>query len=129
LFDQDERVNLFIILDNISVTKLSNGKEKFYKELMDIYKAILYHKLYLHSKKEYFQVNLFRNMFYTAMILKEYKWAENFLEDYLDKLSPEQREDMCHYSRTILYFEKGNFEKALEEIVRVNYKFFVYKYE
>ena len=103
--------------------------ENFYKDLLNIYKSMLKHKLYYHSNIEYFQLNLFRNMFYTSVILKEYEWATEFLKKYISKLSHEQREDMIHYSQAILNFERKNFDKALEEIIKVNLKFFVYKFD
>lgn len=128
-FDIKEKVNLYIILETLCVTQLSAGNEIFYKEMFEIYNLMLKHKIYIHSEKENFQVNLFRNMFFTAVVLKEFVWAENFLKDYIGKLSAEQREDMSHYSKAVLNFEKGEYEKALEELSKVRFKFFVYKYE
>ncbi len=129
LFNHDEKVNLLIILENVCLTRVAAGNENFYRDLMDIYKSMLLHKLYYHSKKENFQLNLFRNMFYTSVILKDYEWAADFLKKYINELSAEQQEDMINYSQAILNFEKRNFDKALEEITKVNHKFFVYKFD
>ena len=75
------------------------------------------------------QANLFRNIFYTAVVLKKYEWAEAFLNDYHSYLLPEQREDMFNYTKAVLNFERKRFAEALEQIFRVNYNFFVLKYE
>lgn len=68
-------------------------------------------------------------MFYTAVIQKEFKWAEKFIKEHINELSPEQKEDMEHYSKAVLYFEKNKFESSLEEISKVKYKYFIYKYD
>ncbi len=128
-FDKKEKVNLYIILETLCVTQLSAGNFNFYREMFKIYNLMLRDKIYTHSEKENFQVNLFRNMFFTATVLKEFTWAENFLNDYIDRVSAEQREDMLHYAKAVLNFEKENYGKALEEITQVKYKFFVFKYE
>ena len=129
MFTRDEKVNLMIILENICLSKTSKGNLKFFADLMEIYRKMLSGNIYLHSEKEYFQINLFRNMFYTAVIQKEFKWAEKFIKEHINELSPEQKEDMEHYSKAVLYFEKNNFVSSLEEICKVKYKYFVYKYD
>ncbi|MBS1552240.1 MAG: hypothetical protein JST15_09265 [Bacteroidetes bacterium] len=128
-FTRNERVNLMIILENICLIKAVNGKPDFYHNLMEIYRKMLSEKIYLHSDNEYFQINLFRNMFYTAIILEDYKWAEKFLSEHISELSPGQRENMDHYTKAVLFFEKKNFNGSLEEVNKVKFNFFVYKYD
>jgi len=88
--------------DILPLVKVSDGKNILKGDLLDIYKSMLDYKLYYHSNDEYFQLNLFRNIFYTSVILKEYEWAAEFLKNYMSELSHVQREDMIHYSQAIL---------------------------
>jgi hypothetical protein len=128
-FDKQEQFNLFLILESTCVTKVSSGNTEFYKQLMSVYELMLEKRLYTHTEKDCFQTNLFRNMFYTAVILRKFEWAEKFLAEYIDKLIPAQKESMFHYAQSMLNFERRNYEAALGEIIKVNHKFFFFKYD
>ncbi len=129
MFKREEKFNLFIILESICTTSISSGKRHFYEKAMELYKLMLSKNIYTHSDSEFFQLNLFRNIFYTAIVLKEFEWAESFTKEYLNKVMPLHREDISHLANAYIYFEKKEFEKALGEISSVNYKFFVFKYD
>jgi hypothetical protein len=128
-FGREEKFNLLIILESTCVSKLSSGKQEFYRHLMDIYEFMIKEDLLTHTKKDYIQTNLFRNIFYIAVILKKYEWAEEFIEHYNTRINPEQKENMFHFSRAFLCFEKKQFENALENISKVTHKFFVFKFD
>jgi hypothetical protein len=127
LFGREEKFNLLIILESICVNKISSGKAEFYKQLMNIYDFMLDQDLCTHTPKDYIQTNLFRNMFYTAMILNRFDWAEKFLEDNISKVNPEHRKNLFHFAMALLLFEEGRYEDALENISKVDQKFFVFK--
>ncbi|MEO8210486.1 MAG: hypothetical protein ABI840_07985 [bacterium] len=129
LFTKEERFNLFIILESICTSKTLSGKTQFYEQMMLIYETMLSNNLYTHSDTEYFQINLFRNMIYTAVVLKKPDWIEKFIIEYLDKLMPEYRDEVYHFAYTLIYFEKKEFSKALDEISKVRYDFYVFKFD
>jgi hypothetical protein len=126
-FDREEKFNLLIILESICNNKLSRGHSVFYRHLMDIYELMLSHSILGHSEESYIQINLFRNIFFTAVVLKKFDWAEKFVKAYTNRLIPEHRENMIRYSKALLYFENQKYEEALAEITKVNYEFFVFK--
>lgn len=129
IFKREEKFNLFIILESLCTFSISSGKRDYFTHLFDIYNLMISKELYTHSESEYFQINLFRNMFYTALVLNEISWAENFVKRYLDKVSPQSRDDIGHLAYAYIHFSKKEFEKALVEINEVRYNFFVYKYD
>ncbi len=128
-FGREEKFNLLIVLESTCVSKLSAGKQEFYRHLMDIYEFMIKEDLLTHTEKDYIQTNLFRNIFYIAVILKKYDWAEKFIEHYSARINPEQKENMFYFSRAFLGFEKKQFENALENISKVTHKFFVFKFD
>ncbi len=128
-FGKQERFNLLIILESICVKKISLGKTGFNLHLMEIYNFMIKENLYAHTEKDFIQINLFRNIFYTAVILKRLNWAEEFVEKFSSKVNPEQKDNILNFSRAVLLFEKRQFEHALESISKVNHKFFVYKFD
>lgn len=128
-FDREEKFNLLIILESICVNKLGAGKSEFYKHLMYIYEFMIKEDLLSHTEKEYIQTNLFRNIFYTAVVLKQYQWAEKFIEKYSPRINPEQKDNLFCYSRAMLLFEKKLYGESLENISKVNQKFFPFKFD
>lgn len=129
LFDEAERYNLLLAYESCAVTRIRHGIKKSKEDLMEVYELILEKMSFSGSNKRYMQANLYRNIFYTALMLKKLKWAEEFTLKYADYLLPEQKADMFNYTRAMLCFERNRFEEALELIAKVNYTFFVYKYE
>lgn len=71
----------------------------------------------------------FRNIIITAIKLRKYEWVQKFIKEYVNKLAPEYRDDMYHFSYIYLYFMKGEFDKALDHITMVKYKYFFFKYD
>lgn len=90
---------------------------------------MLAEKIYKHSNEEYFQLNLFRNIFYTAVYLREYEWTFKFIEDHVQELQPEFRENIKHLAYAYINFGKCEFETALEEITKVRYDYFAFKFD
>lgn len=129
LFGREEKFNLLVVLESCCVTKLSGNKSGFYEHLMELYEFMLSENLYTHREKDFIQTNLFRNIFFVAVTLKKYQWAEKFINDYIDKLIPGQRPSMKHFACALLDFERGRFENALEEITKVDFEFFVFKFD
>jgi SMC interacting uncharacterized protein involved in chromosome segregation len=62
-------------------------------------------------------------------MLKEFEWMEHFINTYIEKLAPEQRENMHNYSSAKLHFVKRNYTFALDYIMKVNYDLFTFKYD
>jgi len=129
LFDESERNNLLLALESCAVTRTSLGLNGSQEDLMEIYEVMLSELSFSSVKKNYMQANLFRNMFYTALVLKRLDWAKAFVGKFADYLLPEQRPDMLNYTGAMLCFEGKKYNEALEMISKVNYTFFVFKYE
>jgi hypothetical protein len=128
-FNREEKFNLLIIMESICSNKIGYGKTDFYNYLMEIYELMISESIWGHSKTSYIQINLFRNIFYTAVILERFDWATDFVDTYKNRLIPEQRENMVSFSNALILFEKREFENALIQINKVNYNFFVFKFD
>jgi hypothetical protein len=128
-FRSEAQYNLFLILESCCITLMRYGIGIDYADLMNVYEMMLEYKIFSDNRKNFMQANLFRNIFYTSVALKKYEWAEKFVNDYHSYLLPEQRADMFNYTKSVLNFERKRFAEALEQISKVNYNFFVFRYE
>lgn len=128
-FTDAEQFNLMLGLESCCLAEIQSGGALTNDKLMEVYEFMLSSGVLSTEGRSMIQANLYRNIFYTAVVLKRYNWAEEFAEKYKDKLLPEQQEDMFNYTKALLNFERENYEEALQYISKVNYRFFVFKYE
>jgi hypothetical protein len=128
-FTDTEQFNLVLGLESCCLAEIQTGGALSHERLMEVYEFMLSSGVLSTEGRSMIQANLYRNIFYTAVVLKRYEWAEEFAEKYKEKLLPEQQEDMLNYTKALLNFERENYEAALQYISKVNYRFFVFKYE
>lgn len=121
-------MNILITLENFCVTKIHEGDEKFIREAFDITNLMLKFKVHAHEGK-YIRPVQFKNFVITALKLKEYNWAEKFIEDYKEQLAPEKRENAYNFCLSKLYFARGDFKRSLEYLSRVQNEDVYYKLE
>lgn len=126
----DEKHYLFgKVLDYGTLKNRRNEKSQFEEEHFSNHKMYLENEYYLHSKNRHLPLDLFRNILILSLRRKDFKWAEKFINDYIKKLKKEYQENTYHYAMAFLYFQKGENEKALEQINRVVYDSFAFKYD
>lgn len=118
--------NLITLL-NYCIAK-SYAVDKFNKEAFDIVKLVLKFKVHA-ARGGYMPPLMYKNFVIPALRLKEYEWAEKFIEDYKSELDPDKKENAYYLSRSNLYFSKGDFKGALESLSRVQNEDIFYKLE
>lgn len=128
LFSRFEKYNLMLFLENSCDEKILNGKD-FRKELHHIHKEMLSKGLYTSEDKDYFPLIRFRKVIRNALSINELSWTEKFMENYLDKLPVNYRREMYCYSKAMLQFKSGDFERALENISKVKFEVYSMKYD
>ena len=104
--------DVYINLENYCRRKIRAGEIKFKREFFNILKLDLEKKIY--KIDPYMSQNFFKNILQNAAELKEFKWAENFIELYKNELHSNYRDAVYYYCKAFLEAEKNNFEKALE---------------
>jgi hypothetical protein len=83
------------------------------KERFELYKICLENNLYAASEHIYFDDLMFANITATAIANNEFDWAEKFIAEYGDKISPDNSDVVINYSLARLAFGRSDFEKAL----------------
>jgi len=128
-FGHTEKYMLYQALENYMAIRLEQkqNEQENYAELFDIYKRSLEQEVYKVSKESSIEPTVFRNILMTACDMKEYDWAEEFIEKYSVELPEESAVSMKNHAYATLYFNKREFEKALKHIVNINYDYIRHK--
>lgn len=126
-FAESEQYNLFIKLESLAIEKIEIGKKEFYNELFEIYSLMTQKNILSDSKNNFIPLELFRNIVFTGTALKEYRWTKNFINKFIERISPELRDNTYNHSLAHIYFQTREFTRSLEHLNSIKYDLFVYK--
>lgn len=106
---------------------LSSGKSlnDDYKrqELFEIIRYCVEDKAYKVSDDDYMHPAFYRSAVIHSAAVKEFDWADNFIENYTSELQPEYYDNMKYYSLAVTKFGRGDFEESLQYVSKVKYDF------
>ena len=127
LFSEAERFFLFNDLTSCCWNNRGAGNHKFGQEQMDIYKDMMNMDAWKSESSGYLSIVLYRNIMFMALVLRDYKWLEEFIQEHSSKMHPEYVSNMENFAWAHLYFETGRLNEALKSSSKVQYDFFVFK--
>jgi len=116
---KSDQNNFLTRMIHIVVSRLSLMNRKYYHDIIEF--ADLIHELQIFPEEDInaFNNGPFRDIFITALSLKKYDWAENFLNEHMQHVNKELRRNSENYCRGMLSFQKGNFEESLNYLNEV----------
>lgn len=128
-FGRVEKYAMYLRMESYCNRGMSeyNNKTAFSDELFSIYNEMLELKIYKIHDGEDFNIVLFRNMVMQSVSIKQFDWLEQFLEKYSDEINEFHRNDMENYARSMLELGRGNYEKALSHLMKIEFELFLYK--
>lgn len=112
------KIQCWEILLDLIILKLVPKDKKYYQEAFKINDYFVKLNLYP-NKFEHLPISLFRNIYGTAIMIKEYEWGKKFVDDYSQYLAEDSRENEMNYSLGRLNFQMKNYEKSLEYLNKV----------
>lgn len=119
LFTQSERKEVYLMAINYCIRKMNAGVEQFVREAFEWYKQGFENSTLIEdnviSRWTYLNVVLI------ALKLKEFEWAEDFIEHFNSLVEENYRENFHHYSKARLYFDKRDYDKAMDLLVQFEY--------
>lgn len=114
-----ERRFVFIVLYNYCTVQYSRGDSYFRGEHYRLLKYSVENELYPREGK-YFTDTAYINIASTALIRKDYDWAEQFIEKYRLELRPDPKANAYTYCKSQLNFRKKNYDEALRLLAKVS---------
>lgn len=123
-FGHREKYMLGQAMENFLTIRLDAKNDDYgYSELFSLYNQSLVLDTYKISPEHDFEPTVFRNMVFTACDVKEYEWAEKFIAEYSAELPKEFAAGITDHAYSTVYFNKGEYEKALKHISRIKYDY------
>jgi len=119
LSDEDSR-DLYIFAYNYCIRQINAGESEYLHELFNLYKQGLRQELILDSKGMISEWD-YKNIATLGARLKEFEWTEQFLQQYMEKMPPQRRENAYNYNLGNLYYNKKMYEEALSALLLVQF--------
>lgn len=117
IFPIRELTSIYNYALNYCIKKINFGKGLFYKEILDLYKALLKRKALF--RNGYLTQWTFRNIVTAGIRSKEFDWTEKFISNYQNRLLPEEQKNAVSFNLANLFFEKNDFAAALQQLQNV----------
>jgi hypothetical protein len=124
-FSQNELRELYQYPLNFCVRMINTGKTLYLHHIFEIYKIIIQNKVILPD-------NIlsqwdFKNIITTSLRLKEFDWAEKFINNYKLFIPEVERKNAVCYNSANLFFQRNQFGKALKMLSTVEFTDIVYQ--
>jgi uncharacterized protein YihD (DUF1040 family) len=116
--------SVYYCLQNYCALQLNRGNTSFYQEMFNIYKIMIERNIL--PGEEDLKLGVYKNILTSGLIVKEFAWIENFIQQYTEKLPKEYRDNAENYNLAKVYFHKKEYEKVIEQLREVEYKELVY---
>jgi len=119
-FNQYEKYDTLHALIRMNYANHFAGVETAAREMFELNKFAAENMLVIEDgfiESEYFKV-----IVDVGCTVSEIEWTENFITQFSDYLKPEFKEYNLALCNSLIEFEKGNYEKVLENIAQVKFE-------
>lgn len=118
-FPESEAKDIVAYIQNYCVKRINQGRNEFLQEWFEIAQFML--PLDLLNDNKYISEWTYKNIITVGVRLHAFEWTENFIHGYYSKLAPEQRDNAYQYNLAVYYYEKQDFDKAMQLLNRVHF--------
>ncbi len=119
LFTHDEARLMFDYAQNYCIKKINSGKTSYLHEIFLLYQSQL--KKELVFDKEILAEQDYKNIVTVATRLKEFKWAQNFIQKYKEYLPGKDQENAYTFNLASLYYTMKDYNRAAKLLVGVEF--------
>jgi|GEM_PF-1781745 len=124
LFDRADGADIYVNLMNFATRKINQGKTQFFSHIFKIQKEMLANGFLINNG---IMPHLsYQNLVTTALGLKEYKWAKNFIQEYKTYLPESIKDNAYNYNLAVYCCETNDYEKAHDLLVNIEYNNLMY---
>lgn len=113
-----DRKNMFIVLTNHCNMQIKKGRYEFCRESFVIYKEFIRTKAY-YEGNDFMAHYIYRSAVSSALDVKEFEWAEKFINNHRTDVHIDFRDSSFNFCYSQLYLLRGEYDKALESLSKV----------
>ena len=119
-FPPAESRAIYLLAINCCIMRLNKGNRRYIREAFELYKSGLENEVLLENGV--LSTFAYSNVCRLGLSLKEIDWVESFLKSHESYLPYAERENTFTYNLAYLYFQKPDYENAMELLQKVDFK-------
>lgn len=123
LTKQDLR-ECYYIAQNYCAFKVNQGKTDYYQIFFGLFKNII--RLGILLERGELSEGVYKNMISISLWVKEFAWAENFIQEYSQYLPSDIRDNARTFNLANLYFHQRKYDQVISLLNNVEYSDIVY---
>lgn len=112
LFPKRELNDMYIFARNYCARQINSGNTKYLREIFELYQTLSENEIIFQDG--YLSQWDYKNMTAVGLRLEEYKWVRDFIENYKEKLPPEDRDNAYSYNKALYHYHLKDYDKTLE---------------
>lgn len=124
-FPPEEAKDIYGAAQNFCIRMINKGKKEFLKENLDLYKEAIQRGILFYNEE--LSPTTFRNIVSSACYQNQYDWAEDFILEHKNKLSPKHKENAVTFNLARVYFFRGELEKFIKSLHNVEFDDMIYE--
>jgi len=113
------RYNVLTALINFCNFQIMKGNTKFIKEQFIIYKMMIESGNYNNGKDNFINPYMYANIVSMAANLRQFSWAERFIEKFKNKLDTSHRDQCFLFAMVSLNIKRKKFDTAMEYLSKL----------
>lgn len=117
----EEQKSTLLMCINFMLKKINTGKVEYARETFELYQYGINTQCLLEGNGLTLSAFAYKNIVTLGLNLKEYDWIEAFVDNYSQYLPKGLRQNYKHFNTAKLAFDKGNFAKAMDLLLQVEY--------
>lgn len=119
-FPLNEVADIYLIAINICIKRYNEGQRDFLDDQFDLYKSGLKRGIFLNNGR--LSRFTYRNVVALGLVLNEFEWVEQFINDFRIYLEPKHRESMYSFNLARLEHHRKNYGAALHLLQQSEYR-------
>lgn len=123
LFPKDQAKEIYTTAINYCLKRANFGNQDFLFEFLNLNEYLLEQNIIAENELSPWR---FKNIITAACKLKRFEWAENFINQYKDKITKSYRENAITFNTAQLYFYQKKYTELLPLLLQVEYQDFTY---
>lgn len=119
LFPPSEIRDIYLMALNYCIGRMNAGKEEYVRQAFELYQIGFEQRIFIENNRV--SRYTFGNVILIGLRLKAFQWVESFIQTYQEYLDEKQRDSIVHFSTARLYYEKGDYDKAMRLLSQSDY--------
>ncbi len=118
VLDRDELRQVYTFMTNYCNKQIKSRDEGYLRHLFELYKEMI-NKNLLAMEDNYMSPYFYRNITRVALKLRDFDWAEEFIDSHKQHIYPDHRESLYHFVLADLNFHRARYDEAKTHLLNV----------